>query len=97
LDNLHSFLSPSIICSPSLSTINDGETTDDVPFIAHGKEAQQEVHMATHDGDMKVLSIAYVSGFIARCLLCGGTCAACKACLTSEAPLQTDAYIRFKE
>jgi hypothetical protein len=92
LDNLHSFLRPS-----SLSTSHDRETTDDVLFIADGKETQQEAHMAMHDGDMKVLSVAYVRGVIARHLLHDGTCAACKACLTSEAPSPTDVYIGFKE
>jgi hypothetical protein len=71
LDNMHSFLRPSSVSSPSLSTSHERDTTDNVPFIAHGKRAQQEVR----DGDTKVLSIAYVSGFIARCVLPDGTCA----------------------
>jgi hypothetical protein len=54
LDNLHSFLRPSSISSLSLSTSHDRQTTDHVPFIAHGKEAQQEMHMAMRDGDIKV-------------------------------------------
>jgi hypothetical protein len=54
LENLHSFLKPSSVFSPSPLTSHDRETTDDVPFIAHGKKAQQEVHMAMSDGDMKV-------------------------------------------
>jgi hypothetical protein len=58
LDNLHSFLRPSSISSPSLSTNHHRETTDNVLFIAHGKEEQQEVRMAMCDGDMTVLSVA---------------------------------------
>jgi hypothetical protein len=55
LDNLQSFLRPSSVSSPSPSTGHERETTDNVPFIAHGKEAQQEVRMAMCDGDMKVV------------------------------------------
>jgi hypothetical protein len=40
--------------------------------------------------------VAYVSGFIATGLLCDGSCAVCKACLTSEVPLPTDVYVGFK-
>jgi hypothetical protein len=70
---------------------------DNVPSIAHGKEAQQEVCMAMCNGDMKVLLVAYISGFIAMRLFRDGTCDVCKVCLTSEVPLPTDAYISFKE
>jgi len=48
-------------------------------------------------GDVKMFSVAYVTGFIARCLLHNGSCDACKACLISEIPLTTDVYIGFKE
>ena len=50
-----------------------------------------------HAGDVKMLVVAYVSGFIARRLLRNGSCDACKACLTSEAPSPTDVYISFEE
>jgi predicted metal-binding protein len=55
------------------------------------------VRTAIRAGDMKMLSVAYVSGFIARHLLCSGSCDACKACLISEAPSPTDVYISSKE
>jgi hypothetical protein len=45
------------------------ETTDNVPFIAHGKKHSRKYIMTMHYGGMKVLLVAYVSGFIARCQL----------------------------
>jgi hypothetical protein len=48
-------------------------------------------------GDVKMLSVVYVCVFIARHLLCSGSCDACKACLIPEALSPADAYIRFKE
>ena len=59
-------------------------------------EAQEVVHVAMWIGDMKMFSVAYVSGFIAR-RLCNGSCDACKACLISEAPSPTDVFISLKE
>jgi len=53
------------------------------------------VRTAIHAGDMKMLSVAYVNGFIARHLLCNGSCDACKACLISEAPSPTEVFISF--
>jgi hypothetical protein len=97
LDNLHSFLRPSNVASPSLSRSHDRETTDNVLFIPNGNEAQQEVRMAMSDGNVKVLSVTYVSGFIARHLLHDSSCAACKACVTSEVPSPADVYIGFTE
>ena len=49
------------------------------------------------NGDVKMLLVAYVRGFIARRPLRDGNCDACKACLISEAPSPTDVYIGFKE
>jgi hypothetical protein len=72
------------------------ETTD-VLYIVDMNEAQEWVHAAIRDGDVKMLSVAYVSGFIGRRLLCNGSCDACKTCLISEAQLLTDVYIDFKE
>jgi hypothetical protein len=40
LDNLHSFLKPSSVSSPSQSARHDRETTDDIPYIADTNEAQ---------------------------------------------------------
>ena len=48
-------------------------------------------------GDVKMFSLAYVIGFIARHMLCNGSCDACKACLISETPSTTDVYIGFKQ
>jgi len=97
LDNLHSFLKPSSVSSPSQSTSHDRETTDNVLYIAHANEAQEGVRTAIRAGEVKMLSVAYVSGFIARHLLRNGSCDACKAYLISEAPSPTDVYISFKE
>jgi hypothetical protein len=97
LDNLHSFLKPSNVSSPSQLTSHDRETTDDVTYIVLVNEAQEGVLTAVCDSDVKMLSIAYVIGFIARCLLRNGSCDACKACLLSEALSPTDVYISFKE
>jgi hypothetical protein len=46
---------------------------------------------------MEVFSVAYVSGSIARHVLRGVSCDACKTCLTFEALLQTNVFIYFKE
>jgi len=97
LDNLHSCLKPSVVSSPSQSISHDRETTDDVLYIVHVNEAQEGVRTATCAGDVKMFSVAYVSGFIARHLLCNGSCDACKACLISETPPTTNVYIGFKE
>jgi predicted metal-binding protein len=72
------------------------ETTD-VLYIVDMNEAQEWVCTAIRDDDVKMLSVAYVNGFIGRHLLCNGSCDACKACLISEAQLSTDVYIGFKE
>jgi len=53
--------------------------------------------MAMCAGDVKMFSVAYVSGFIARHMLCNGSCDACKACLISETPSPTDVYIGIKQ
>jgi hypothetical protein len=97
LDNLHSFLKPSRVSSDSRSTSHDREmNTDDFLYIVHVNEAQEGDHTAICAGDMKMLLVAYV-WFIARRLLCNGSCDTCKACLISEAPSSTDCYIGFKE
>jgi len=53
--------------------------------------------MAMCAGDVKMFSVAYVIGFIARHMLCKGSCDACKACLISETPSTTDVYLGFKQ
>ena len=88
---------PSVVPSPSQSISHDREITDDVAHIFYMNEAQEVAHMAMWNGDMKMFSVAYVSGFIARSLLCNGSCDACKACLIYETPSTTYVYLRFKE
>jgi len=97
LDNPHFFLKPSSVSSPSQLTSHDRETSDDVLYIVHPNEAQEEVCTAIHAGTVKMLSVAYVIGFIARRLLRNGICDAYKVCLLSKASLPTDVYTNFKE
>lgn len=98
LDKLHSFLKPSSASSTSPSTSHDNETTDSVPDIVHiGKEAQRGVSAAVRACDVKMFSVAYVSGFIAKRLLNNSNCDMCKKCLISEVPSPLDIYTEFKE
>jgi hypothetical protein len=46
---------------------------------------------------MKVFSVADVSGSIARQVLCGVSCDACKTCMTSKVLLPASVFIYFKE
>jgi len=47
--------------------------------------------------DMKLLSVAYVSGFIATRVLRGINSNDCTTCLSSPTLLGSDAFIYFKE
>ena len=85
LDNLHSFLRPSSVSSSSPMTSHYRETTKDVLYIVDVKKVSEGVRTAIHDCDVKMILVAYVSGIIARHLLCDGSCDACKASLISEA------------
>jgi len=96
LDNLHSCLKPSVVSSPSQSIRHDRETTDDVLYIVYMNKAQEVVCTAMCAGDVKMSSVAYVSGFIARHLLRNGSCDACKAYLISEISSKTNVYLGFK-
>jgi hypothetical protein len=60
-------------------------------------DAREGMHTAIRIGDVEMLSVAYVSCFIASRLLHSGSCDACKACLISESLSPTDVYICFKE
>jgi hypothetical protein len=91
LDNLLSCVKPSVVSSPSQSISHDRQTTDDVPYIVHVNKAQEWVCMVMCAGDVKMFSVAYVSGFIARRPL-NVSCDACNACLISEIPSTTDVY-----
>jgi hypothetical protein len=60
-------------------------TTDDVPGSLHVVEqGQQEVGTAVGADGMKMFSVAYITGFVARQLLRGINCNTCKACLISH-------------
>ena len=48
-------------------------------------KVQEGVRTAMCNGNVKMLLVAYVSGFIIRRLLWDGSCDACKAYLISEA------------
>jgi hypothetical protein len=71
--------------SPNLSTNKGKETPDDVPESFHvAGQVWEVIGAAVNAGDMEVFSVSYVNGFIAKQLLCGVDCAACKACLSSK-------------
>jgi hypothetical protein len=53
---------------------------------------QKNIATAVHGGDVKVFSVAYVSGSIARQVLCGVSCDACKTFLTFEVLLYFKEY-----
>jgi len=55
------------------------------------------VSAAVHAYDVKMFSVAYVSGFIAKCLLNNRNCDMCKKCLISEVPSPLDIYTALKE
>jgi hypothetical protein len=79
LDKLQSFLKPSYASSTSPSIGHDSETTDSVPDIVHiGQEAQHSISATVCAGDVKMFSVSYVSGFIARCLLHYKNCDTCR-------------------
>jgi hypothetical protein len=98
LDKLHSFLKPSNASSTSPSTSHDSETTDIFSDIFHiGKEARPTVSAAVRACDVKMFSVAYVSGFIAKRLLNNSNCDICQKYLISEVPSPLDIYTGFKE
>jgi len=55
------------------------------------------VQWEVNDVDMDLFSVAYISGFNARHVLCAVRCDACKTCLTSPVMLSTNAFIYFEE
>ena len=63
----------------SPSTTHDSETTDSVQDILNiGKGAPNGVSVAVCACDMKMFSVAYVSGFTAKRLLKNSNCDICK-------------------
>ena len=67
---------------------------DKISFIYVAEQVQEEEVLSC---DMKLLSVAYVSGFIARRVLRGINCDDCTTCLTSPMLFPTNAFIYFKE
>jgi hypothetical protein len=55
-------------------TSDDSKTTGSVPDVCTGKEAQCEVSAAICACDIKMFSVAYVGGFIAKQLLNNSIC-----------------------
>jgi hypothetical protein len=93
LDYLHSFLEEYYVYVLHPST-NHGTGTGDVVPILVAKQVQKEELL---NCNMKLLSVAYVIGFIARHLLCGIKCDDSRTCLTSLVLLAPIAFIYFKE
>jgi hypothetical protein len=93
LDNLRTFLGESDASSSHPST-NNGTGTDDAVAIHVAEQVKQEEVL---NCDMKHLSLAYVSGFIARRVLRDINCDDCKSCLTSPRLLENNVFIYFKE
>jgi hypothetical protein len=84
LDNLQSLLREPDTSSPNPSTSRSKETLA-VPESFHvAQQVQKHTGAAVHAGDMEVFSVAYISGSIARQVLNGVSCDACKICLTPE-------------
>ncbi|XP_033609559.1 uncharacterized protein LOC111870082 isoform X2 [Cryptotermes secundus] len=85
LDNLHSFLREPEAASQNSSTSHGKETHAGVPESFHvAQQVQKDISTAVPADDMEVFSVAYVSGSIARQVLRGVSCDACKTCLTSQ-------------
>jgi len=93
LDNIHSFLEESDASLPHPST-NHGTGTDGAVPIHVAEQVHQEEVL---NCNMKLLSVAYVSGFIARHVLRGISCDDCTTCLTSPMLLAINAFIYFEE
>ena len=93
LDNLHSSLDESDASLPHPSA-NLGTGTDDAVAIHVAEQVQQEEVL---NCDMKLLLVAYVSGFVARRVLRVIICDNCVTCLTPPMLLATNAFMYFKE
>jgi hypothetical protein len=98
LDKLYSFFKPSNASSTSPSKSHDSEAIGRVSDIVHiGKEVQCGVSAAVRACDVKLFLVAYVSGFIVKCLFNNNRCDIRKKCLVSEVPSPLDFYTGFKE
>jgi hypothetical protein len=55
--------------------LSHSKETRDVPESFHVvQQVQKDIGAAVHAGDIEVFSVAYVSGSIARQVLCGVSC-----------------------
>ncbi|PNF15445.1 hypothetical protein B7P43_G18116, partial [Cryptotermes secundus] len=98
LDNLQSLFRAPEAASRNPSTSHDRETPAGVPESFHvAQQVQMDMSPAVPAGDMEMFSVTYVSGSIARQVLRGVSCDACKTCLTSEVLLSANVFIYFKE
>jgi len=93
LDYLHSFLEEYYVYIPRPSTSHGIGTGDAVPILVAEQVQEEELLNC----NMKLLSVAYVIGFIARQVLRGIKCDDCKTCLTSPVLLAPTAFMYFKE
>jgi hypothetical protein len=83
LDNLQSLLTAPNASSPNPSGNHGKEAPYDVPerfHVAH--QVQKDIGTGVHIDDMEVFSVAFVGGSIARQVLHGVNCGACKMCLS---------------
>jgi hypothetical protein len=94
LDDLHFLLNESSASRPNPSTSHGREA---IREGLCGSRITEQVQQEVNDVDMEILSVAYLSGFIARHVLYTVRCDDCKACLTSSAMLSTNAFTYFKE
>jgi hypothetical protein len=76
--------------------LRDPDTSSPNPEYPRCLASTEGHSAAVHAGDMEVFSVAYVSGSIARQVLRGVCCDACKTCLTSAVLLRTSVFIYFK-
>ena len=94
LDNIHSFLKESHASPPNPPRSHGRETLHDG---LSGSHIAEQVQWEVNDVDIDLFSVAYVSGFIARHVLCAVRCDDCKTYLSSPEMLSTNAIIFFKE
>jgi len=96
-----SFWTIYILCSRNLELLNQIHLDVIVGGTLHdglsGFRVAEQVQREVNDVDMELFSVAYISGFIARHVLCAVRCDDCKTCLTSPVTLLTNAFIYFKE
>jgi hypothetical protein len=80
--------------SPHPSTGHGKESPVDIPESLHvAEQVREDIGATVRAGNMKVFSVAYVSGSIARQVLRGVNCDGCKTCLTSQVLLSADLFI----